>query len=411
MKNGGENGTGHGDSVASLVGSDAQTHNPPPLGMVTRCLAHWIACHLHVPQVLGWILKNGGYLHPFLRDKIRYRLAEPVVEIPEKLRHLWTVLAYSIPFDFQKFLWISLQFKKTTSEFEQRQLEEQVIRSIAPRLIVRSGPSSLLELKHSLKKKSSPIEPIDACGHLELLVCDRHELHEIEEILNDPDVLSRNAETLTGYLEYGITLLNQVEKSFSVFYRPSIATHTQNRLNDDWTLLIDLVRDSYFVLVASRSGRVRARNLLERWILSGRPLFRRLALHALTDDPKSDIRLARKLLVTGRKPGLWDMELHREALRFLRRSGARLPRNLRTEIVRTIHAGPKSKSIEPERIRRKKVLCLSRLLHAGTKLDKKSKMLAEKGMPRNQDQMKHTCGVREVRRPRFFQKFLHFQCS
>lgn len=384
MKIEGEHGTDQGDSAASLVGSDAQTRNPPALGNVTRCLAHWIARHLHIPQVLGWVLRKGGHLHPFLQDKIRYRLAEPEVKIPEKLRHLWTVLAYSAPTDHQKLLCISQQIKKATSEFERYRLEEHVIRNIAPRLIVRSGPSPLLELERALSKKPQPIEPIDTCGHLELFVCDRQESYEIEQILEDKGILARNAETLTGYLEDSITLLNEVEKSSSIFYRPSIAAHTQNRFKDDWTLLIDLVRDSYFALLATRSGRARARNLLERWILSGQPLFRRLALHALTDDSKSDIRLAGKLLVAGRKPGLWEMELHREVLRFLRRSGSRLPRNLRTEIVRTIHAGPKSKSMKSESIHRKKVLCLSRLLHAGTKLDKKSKMLAEKGIPPNE---------------------------
>ncbi len=383
-KNEGENETDQVDSSVSLVGSDAQTRNPPALGKVTRCLAHWIARHLHIPQVLGWVLKKGGYMHPFLQNQVLRNLSETSVEIPEKLRRLWTVLAYSASTDHQKLFWISQQIKKARSEFERHRLEEHVIRSITPHLIVHSGPSPLLELKNSLKKKPRPIKPIDTCGHFELLVCDRHNSHEIQQILNNTDVLSRNAEILTGYLEHSITLLNEVEKSVSVFYRPSIGTHTQNQFNDDWTLLIDLVRDSYFALVATRSGRVRARNLLERWILSGQPLFRRLALHALTDDPKTDIRLAGKLLVAGRKPGLWEMELHHEVLRFLRLSGSRLPRNLRTEIVRAIHAGPKLKSMKSERIHRKKVLCLSRLLHAGTKLDMRSKILAEKGIPPNE---------------------------
>ena len=335
--------TDQDDLSVSLVGSDAQTRNPPELGVVTRYLAHWMARHLHVPQVLGWVLKKGGHLHPFLRDQVRSKLAEPVVEIPEKLRRLWTVLANNAPIGLDKLFLTSFQIKKATSEFERRRLEEQVIKSIAPRLVVRSGPSLGLSWKRASSKKPRPIKPIDACGHLELLVCDRQESDVVQEILSTADVLSRNAETLTGYLEHAFTLLADIGNNYSGFYRPSIADHDQNRLHDDRTLLIDLARDSYFALVASRSGRARARNLLERWVLSKQPLFNRLALHALTDDPKSDIHLAKKLLVAGRKPGLWETELRREALRFLRLAGSRLPRNLRTEIVRTIHAGPKSK--------------------------------------------------------------------
>ena len=335
--------TDQGDSSIQLVGSDTQTQNPPALSTGTCCLAHWIACHLHVPQVLGWILKNGGHLHPVLHDKVRIKLAEPVVEIPEQLRRLWTVLADDTPIDLHKLFLTSFQIKKATSEFERHRLEEHIIKSIAPRLVVRSGPSLGLSWKRASRKKPQPIKPIDACGHLELLVCDRQESDEVQEILSTADVLSRNAEILTGYLEHALTLLEDIGDTYSGFYRPSIADHEQNRLHDDRTLLIDLVRDSYFALVASRSGRARARNLLERWVLSKQPLFNRLALHALTDDPKSDIHLAKKLLVAGRKPGLWETELRRETLRFLRVAGSRLPRNLRTEIVRAIHAAPKSR--------------------------------------------------------------------
>ena len=331
------------NSSVSLVGSEAVTQNPPKLDTVTCCLAHWIACHLHVPQVLGWVLKMGGHLHPVLRDKVRIKLAEPMVVIPEKLRHLWTVLVDDARIEQNNHSLIFYQIKKTTSEFELLRLEEQVIKSIYPRLIVRSGLPPHLEFERALSEKPQPIKPIDTCGHLELLVCDSNDLYELQEIFKDKGILVRNAETLTCYLEHALMLLAHIGYSYSGSYRPSIAEHEQNRLLDDRNFLIDIIRDSYFALVASRSGRARARNLLERWTLSKQPLFKRLALHALTDDPKSDIHIARKLLVAGRKPGVWETELRRETLRFLRIAGSRLPRNLRTEIVRAIHAGPKSK--------------------------------------------------------------------
>ena len=372
------NQTDQGNSSVQLVGSDARTHYPPDLDIVTRHLAYWMARHLHVPQVLAWVLKKGGYLHPLLRDQVRKNLAAPVVEIPEKLRHLWTILVGSTPTDWREFLWISEQMQ-AASESVRRRIEDEAIRSRAPHLIVRSGPSPLLSLRRTFNKNPRPIPPMDACGHLELLVGDEGERHQIQQILDDAGVLSRNAETLTDYLVHALTLLADIGDSYSYSNRPSIAAHDQNRHRADWTNLIDLVRDSYFAL--ADSNRARARNLLDRWVLSRQPLFKRLALHALTDDLKSDIRLARKLLVTGRKPGLWEIELRREVLRFLRLAGLRLPRNLRTEIVRAIHAGPKSKLMEPETIHQEKILCLSRLLQAGATLDKKSKALAEKGMP------------------------------
>ena len=127
---------------------------------------------------------------------------------------------------------------------------------------------------------------------------------------------------------------------YSNLYRPSIATHQQNRDHDAWTHLIDLARDSYLSLAAVK--RRHAHSLLLRWAESRHPLFRRLAIHALTENPKSDIQLVRKLLLEGREPGLWDLEMQREVLRFFRLAGKRLPRDLRVKIVRAIHAGPKS---------------------------------------------------------------------
>ena len=170
--------------------------------------------------------------------------------------------------------------------------------------------------------------------------------------------------------------------SDSSLYRPSIAAHDQNRHHGKEGLgrLIDLVRDSYLEL--ARRNRARGDNLIRRWVLTGDSLFRRLALHALTENPKSDIHLARQILVSGRRAGVWDWELRREVLRFFRLAGSRLPRSLRVEIIRAIHAGPKPK---PRRlppnytalIRREKALRLKKLAVSGARLDKRSRALAE----------------------------------
>ena len=109
--------------------------------------------------------------------------------------------------------------------------------------------------------------------------------------------------------------------------------------------------------------------------------MRRLALDAITENHRADIRLARDLLLRGRDPGLWDLETRREVLRFFRVAGKRLPRQLRVEIVRAIHAGPRSKSgLGPfgshERLRHEKALRLCKLLVSGATLDRKSRALA-----------------------------------
>ena len=132
-------------------------------------------------------------------------------------------------------------------------------------------------------------------------------LHNIERILRKEGVLARHAERLTTHLEQALALAEEDDAIYSdsSLYLASIKAHDQNRHRETGGLghLIDLVRDAYLEVAAI--DRARAENLLRRWVLSRKPLFTRLALHALTEDPKSDINLARTLLLTrrGRVPG------------------------------------------------------------------------------------------------------------
>ena len=388
---------GQGDSTVCLVDDGARTGSSPDLDPVTDAMARWMARHLHVPQVLGWMLRKGGCLHSRLRELVHRALAQaaPREEIPPRLRHLWTIVADREPTDSLMLRFTSRQLERTSSDSERRRLEERAVESIAPRLVVRPGPSSSLELRRELTQqlggKSPSSSPVDTCGHLELGSGDVHIRKAHRQILGDEGFLSRNAETLTGYLDRALLLLADVRRSEeadahsdSSRYRPQIARQKQTRHYDDWTHLIDLVRDSYFALATN--DRPRARNLLDRWMLYGQPLFRRLALHALAVDPKSDIRLVRKILLAGRRPGLWEWELRREALQFLELAGSRMPRDLRTEIVRAIHEGPKkSQAGYGKYLRREKTLRFRALDRSGARLDKRSKALAEEGKPAGED--------------------------
>ena len=267
------------------------------------------------------------------------------------------------------------------SECEGLLIEDEAVQGLAPRLEVRPGPGPRLAFRQYVDGVAKPIRPIDACGHLKLVSGDEDTWHQVKEVLEKPEVLARHAETLTRHLEQALVLGEQDDEVYeeSYLYRPSIAPHDQNQEYNTWTHLIDLVRDGYLALAAA--DRARADNLLRRWAVSRRTLFKRLALHALTENPKSDIQLARTLLVAGRAPGVWEFDLRREVLRFFRKAGRRLPRSLRPEIVRAIHAGPKSSKGKTRMdyaqiIRREKALLLQKLAASGAQLDKKSRALA-----------------------------------
>ncbi len=368
-----------------LVHTGLESVNPGNLD-TTRChLSVWLANHLHVPQLLAWALRNGGHLHPHLRQQVESRLAEQasaLPDIPDRLRLLWTVLLGSRPDDPWNGLWFSDRHQAATSPDERRLIEDKVMESIRPRLVVRPGLSMVRQVRLNYENTPQAPQPIDTCGHLELMsACDRV-WALFKAILDDREVLSRHAETLTDHLEHALSLGkadgNVCQRSY--LYRPSIAPHEQNNDFDNWTRLIDLVQYSYLALVPDESRR--ARNLLLRWADSDEPLFRRLALHALTENPRADIRLARKLLLGGRNPGLWDFDMRRETMRFLRLAGKRLPRDLRSDIIDAIHAGPKLKKIREsfgsdEGLRKEQALFLYKMDISGVNLNKKSRALAE----------------------------------
>ena len=355
---------------------------PYELDDVRNHLSRWIARHLHIPQLLTWVLKRGGHMHPGLRFHVRRSLADSSLDlnIPDKLRQFWTVLLDMNPVDPQQFVFIHKQLKLTRSDTERHHLEDQIVAAIAPRLEVHSGPSEMLLFRQFINENTNatdsiPIDGYDDYAHFKVTIGNRNDWYLFQNILNKPEVQSRHAETLTGYLEQVLSIepdKDLIFYKYSGSFRPSIAPHDENHDDEEWTLLLDLVRDSYFSL--AKSDPDRAAILLHRWAVSDIPLFKRLAIHALTDDPESDIQHAQKLLVSGRNPGMWKPELRRETLRFLRLAGKRIPRALRLSIVKSIHAGSRSKK-PIEYIQNEKALRLYKLSVSGVRLNKKSMAL------------------------------------
>ena len=372
-----------GPASLRLVDNGLHLRNPGALDTTRKHLARWMARHLHVPQLLAWVLRKGGHVHPGLRQQILIHLAkeEPKPAIPERLRVLWTVLLDHEAADRWSSIWTSGRYCAAVSDPERHRIEEAIIERIAPRLVVRPGlPPGRGHLP--------AVTPIETCGYLKLAAGDDDDRGLASKILESSDALVRHAETLTAHLERALLLPEEDDymRLFSFLLRPSIADHRQNHNHDVWNKMIDFARNSYFALAATK--RRRADNLLLRWVESEQPLFRRLALHALTENPRSDIHLAQRLLVAGRKPGLWEFELHREALRFLRLAGGRLPRSLRTAIVRAIHSGPRPgqrKNLDEARLRREKALRLHKLSVSGARLDRKSAALASEAAPVGRD--------------------------
>ena len=230
-----------GPRVVRLVDNGFQSENPNTLDRTRAHLALWLARHLHVPQLLAWVLRNGSHLHPGFRREVQGSLADKDLDIPARLRLLWTVLLDYKPTNPWRHIWTSGHYLAAASDSERRSIEDKVVESISPHLIVCPGSPSGLELRQYFEEKPSSIRAIDACGHLKLVAGNDDTRHLVKEILKDPELLSRHAETLTGYLEKALILSVDDDDGCrdSSLYRPSIAAHDQNLDIDAWTHLID----------------------------------------------------------------------------------------------------------------------------------------------------------------------------
>jgi len=53
----------------------SSSNSPPPLHPITQALGWWLMNHLDNPNLLDWVLKRGGVLHPVARDLVRDALS------------------------------------------------------------------------------------------------------------------------------------------------------------------------------------------------------------------------------------------------------------------------------------------------------------------------------------------------
>lgn len=377
------------DQAVRLVDDGSRSQSPHPLGEATHALASWIARHIHVPQVLEWVLRNGGRVHPELAREIRWSLADPPQPIPAKLRLFWTVLLDEQVPDFWNILFIEKQYRQAGS-VEKRHLEDVLLRSLVPRLTVLPGPSQRAEFQRRFDPDAPPTSPIEDCGHLRVRVgCDRV-WQSAKKILGDPEFLCRHTKRITTLLVDALVLLRHDDQVLNhpvtgrvqLGFPSWIAADTDHfHSRNAWIRLIELARDSYFAL--AKHDRARASALLQRWARFDEPTCKRLVLHALAEDKASEADMADAVLLQNEAPGIWDPYVRNEVLRFLNKAGSRLRPGLVQRIVRAVHTGPDlarsdRQQVGPEALDPAKVARLLELHLSGAQLDKESRTLAVK---------------------------------
>lgn len=334
-------------NAAPIVDPGYRATNLPAWTSGTRYLAWWIARHLHIPQLIEWMLRRGGgALHPQMKDMVRDRLWRDnpdEVAVVSQLRLYWQILSsppchIPVAFDLPELL------SKAVSDGERSVVESEALHALNPTLILKPGPTGEVRFRRMMNADAPEPTPLEECAHLHMTLAGEGSMSLIgpliKQLRHDKAFLSKNASHITTLIERALDLRaitgGATRRSYG--YRPSIADHAQNRHPEAWTELITLAREGYEAL--AEVGRERADNLIQTWLSDGRPIFRRMALHAVTTDEGCDVGIAEKILLADVGAGLWDIELSHEVAVFLRTAAIRLDQGACARLIAAISAGP-----------------------------------------------------------------------
>jgi len=357
-KNGLLDGSAHGlllpheqeqPSIAPIVENWYAMAGPPSLPRTTRNLSNWLARHLHVPQVLEWVVEKGGILHSDFMWNVLLNLREEnekLPPIPGELRRQWMLLCahgQNVPRHSEVHIGMFEQLIYSHEETDSAANMLAVgafLKMLTPRLVAKPG---LLDSIERMMEPDKQVQPLRDRADIRFEVaCATRNInymleHESIKKIATPEFAWTITSMLFDYFRLSALIGNASEHhDYTVVHRPSIADHSQNHDREDFIFLLVLARDSYFHL--AKSDRKQADALRHLWATYPHPVFKRLFLHAVTEDIDAPADDAVELLLED--SNLWLSQLHRETMRFLRIAGKRVSTQFMQKLENAILDGP-----------------------------------------------------------------------
>ena len=325
-------------------------------------LARWLLRYLDDPKLLISFAKGGTQLHPRFRNMISEKIASYAkLENEGKISELNEIRQHSpsaIPGPQMTKLWqlflsrrVELSFPNgeiipwlqqlragpltATLRFELREL-------LAPRIRL-SEPYDLPSL--SVEEAENDQSGMKQLAQWELVLSTTHARsmlnidkdkclrQALPELFNDLQILLRDALDLMRMMSDG----DEVPDYFQLI-QPSIQAHSQNRGHRDWTLLIELLRDSWLGLLESNPPH--ATQAAIGWFQLPYTLFKRLALFAASKDENIPAEQWVSWLTDNEAHWLWSVETGREVFRLLVLRGKYLAPYEQYLLESAILAGP-----------------------------------------------------------------------
>lgn len=283
--------------------------------LVMQHLSRWVARHADNPKLIVWIANRGGSLHPVFRWSILRELDDHPLPAGSAISRLWSLILSGrvTARDIDLYDW------------QRRFLKEGLTMGL--RLALRDALTPYVELREPLRvtdveeEEAGTGEDPDlsalvrwdiklAATHTHSPLRDLRENEGWHEIVRTilPDVTGLLADTMDLKRELGGA---DDTHDYSYVHQPSILDHEQNRDFNDWTILIELVRDGWSALADEQPALALAE--VERWRGYQYPIFLRLSFFAATQRPDVvPLLTALKWVLENEGWWLWSTETQRE---------------------------------------------------------------------------------------------------
>lgn len=343
------------DNRIPLVDHGYRSVCPAPLDRVTRNLGAWLSRHLDKVPVLQWVINKGGCMHPDMRDLVREELRKNT--LPAALATTWQFLsseAYACACGgFSD--WYDL-LRIISNNPWNPVLKQQTLHFLRPRVRFGQPWRMRFDSEESYKEASEAerlrvrdlVEiniKLRAGDHVNTLVDDIKKLPNSEQIL--VDLVDGATTCLIEAWDLLAALEHADDKSdLSYIHQPSISEHEQNQGYEDWTKLLELVREAWRVASVESPGIAHA--TIERWREIRYPVFRRLALFGMAESDFYQPEVSLNYLLADDGWWLWSVETQRETFRLLSSISTRLDVESSNLLSNAILIGPPRKMFREE---------------------------------------------------------------
>ncbi|SAM35159.1 anti-phage defense-associated sirtuin Dsr1 [Pseudomonas sp. 1 R 17] len=349
--------------------------NSVRLDEIMSQLAHWLVRHLNDPQLILWIVAQGGVMHSHLGSLVEDRLSHLAsLQRDSKSLDLKEIITHSpnaIPTPEMEVLWRILLSGRVKSPWQRADLYRWLDRAkkggmtLLLRLELREllAPKVLLKMPIRWGEQSSdtsgPKRIKDSVGW-ELALAANNVHSTLKGLIRTDfgEYLPGLVHDFEHLLMEALDLLSVLGEANERYDRshwdlPSVTPHPQNRGFRDWVTLIELLRDAWQAIRQEHPAR--ASQIAMRWFDVPYPTFKRLALYAASQDKCIAAKLWASWLTADNGWLLWTPGARREVLRLLVMQGSQLSGAAGAQLQRAILKGPPRAvfrdDIEPDRMR------------------------------------------------------------